>query len=138
MLFAAYRSRNESLVKYLEEKHGVDVNKADENGWTPLFGACESRNLDLVKYLMEHGADVNKEDKDGETPLDLAYDFDYGNIIGYLEEKGAVRGEIEQFFRNSDNSSASGYEIFQKYRDDSSEESESSGDESVESDMSLD
>ena len=31
----------------------------------PLFKACSSGNLELVKYLVEHGLDINEEDNHG-------------------------------------------------------------------------
>jgi len=49
---------------------GVDINKARNNGETPLFDACLScGNEALVKYLVENGANINKKSKNNETPL---------------------------------------------------------------------
>src|SRR4029079_13844379 len=44
----------------------IDVNKADEEGHTPLVRAIGQR-LIIVKLLLEHGADVNKIDKNSVT-----------------------------------------------------------------------
>jgi len=55
-------------VKYLIN-HGIDINKVNESGDTPLSVAVDYNNKILVKYLIEHGADINKENKHGETLL---------------------------------------------------------------------
>ena len=48
---------------------GADVDKADENGDTPLMLAFH-RNFEIVELLLSvKGIDVNKADKDGKTPL---------------------------------------------------------------------
>jgi len=69
---------NERLVRILVDK-GVDVNKADRYGNTPLILASYYNNENIVNYLIEkgadvqRGADVNKENKYGLTPL-INYD----------------------------------------------------------------
>ena len=50
-------------------EQGADVHKEKWNGEAPLFSACKSGNVAIVKYLVELGADVNKEKRNGETPL---------------------------------------------------------------------
>ncbi|KAL6604296.1 ankyrin repeat-containing domain protein [Neocallimastix sp. 'constans'] len=80
-LLNAIRSENKDLVEYLIE-NGADINKENEydeihhylmgvekeikifrykykNGITSLFYAYESRNKDLIEYLIEHGAVIN-------------------------------------------------------------------------------
>ena len=61
-LLNAIEHGNKDLVVYLVE-HGADINKENEDGKTPLFGACLKGKKDLVEYLVEHGADINKENK---------------------------------------------------------------------------
>jgi len=39
-------------MKYLVEQ-GADIHKENEDGETPLFKACISRNVAIVKYLVE-------------------------------------------------------------------------------------
>lgn len=41
-------------------KRGADVNQADENGDTPLFGALAEKNHPLIEALIHAGASVNK------------------------------------------------------------------------------
>ena len=51
---------------------GADVNKAKENGVTPLFKAVEKGYKSVVETLIEAGADLNKTSHDGRTPMSCA------------------------------------------------------------------
>ena len=62
---------HEAVVKALIEA-GADVNKARDDGWTPLYTAASNGHEAVVKALIEAGADVNKADNDGKTPLYMA------------------------------------------------------------------
>lgn len=49
---------------------GADVNAEDEDGTTPLHGACIRNNVPLAKKLLERGADVKAKTLSlGDTPL---------------------------------------------------------------------
>ena len=39
---------------------GANVNKENNDGETPLFNACKSRNETIEKYLVDHGAVIYK------------------------------------------------------------------------------
>jgi ankyrin repeat protein len=75
-------------VKFLVSK-GADVNKADNQGWTPLQSAARQRHDDMVKLLIELGADVNLADSSGTTPLLAAIARDHIPSIKVLLEHGA-------------------------------------------------
>ena len=45
-------------VKFLVSK-GADVNKPDNQGWTPLQSAARQRHDKMIKLLIDLGADVN-------------------------------------------------------------------------------
>jgi ankyrin repeat protein len=55
-------------VKFLVSK-GADVNKADNQGWTPLQSAARQRQDKMIALLIDLGADVNGVDP---TPLGAA------------------------------------------------------------------
>jgi len=55
---------------------------------THIFNACLSRNLNLVKYLVEHELDINKESIEGLTPLFNACKSGNLNLVKYLIRLG--------------------------------------------------
>lgn len=50
-------------------RRGADVNKAANNGITPLIAAAAEARLKAVNLLLAHGAEPNKADATGLTPL---------------------------------------------------------------------
>ena len=60
VLFNECEKENEDIVKCLVE-HGVDVNKENKYGETPLVNAFKIGNEDIVKYLVENGTELNKK-----------------------------------------------------------------------------
>lgn len=62
----------------LHLSQGVDVNKRDKEGWTPLHWAG---GAEAAKVLIEQGADVNAADKHGYTPLHWVPSTDMVNLL---------------------------------------------------------
>jgi ankyrin repeat protein len=56
----------EELRRVVEVSEEV-VNAQDQNGWTPLHEAVRSKDIEIVRFLLENGADVNLRtiEKDG-------------------------------------------------------------------------
>jgi ankyrin repeat protein len=69
---AAYAADPETMRLLLEA--GSPVNVADDRGFTPLMMAVNSRtrNLQVVKMLLDRGADVRAEDASGRSVSDWA------------------------------------------------------------------
>ena len=72
-------------VKFLVSK-GADVNKADNQGWTPLQSAARTRHDKMIRLLIDLGADVNAGDP---TPLVAAVMRDHVPSVKALIEHGA-------------------------------------------------
>jgi ankyrin repeat protein len=72
-------------VKFLVSK-GADVNKPDNQGWTPLQSAARTRHDKMIKLLIDLGADVNAGDP---TPLVAAVMRDHVPSVKVLIEHGA-------------------------------------------------
>ncbi|MBR5888343.1 MAG: ankyrin repeat domain-containing protein, partial [Akkermansia sp.] len=70
-LYVAAKNGETELVKLLITA-GADVNKANEDGLTPLYCAADKGRTECVKLLIAAGADVNKAEKFGRTPLCMA------------------------------------------------------------------
>ena len=66
----AAQEGHSSVVELLLKADGVDVNKATEDGATPLYIAAQNGHASVVELLLKaDGVDVNKGDEDGATPL---------------------------------------------------------------------
>lgn len=50
---------------------GADVNAKQEGGFTPLMGAAQNNDLEMVKYLLDHKADTGAKADDGKQAADL-------------------------------------------------------------------
>ena len=51
---------------------GADVNKANNDGLTPLYVGAQEGHEAMVRALIELGADINKASDKGVTPLHIA------------------------------------------------------------------
>ncbi|ORX69348.1 ankyrin [Anaeromyces robustus] len=76
---------NKTIANYLID-HGVNINKENVCGETPLFQACYGGNEAIVRYLVKLGTDINKKTFNGNIPLHKACDTTHLNIniIKYL------------------------------------------------------
>jgi ankyrin repeat protein len=61
---------------------------------TPLHAAIQSKELKVVKWLLQHGADCNTQYNNGETPLFLAVAMPSLDIVRALVEEGGARLDI--------------------------------------------
>ncbi len=77
MLGKAIRDNNLEAVKVLLEC-GVNVNRYDWRGVTPLFEACECVHVEIVEILLIKGADPNVLNREGNqwAPLHLCIALD--------------------------------------------------------------
>lgn len=53
----------------LIESGTIDINKQDEQGYSPLHAASQRKLVSVVQKLIEYGALVNIQDSWGNTPL---------------------------------------------------------------------
>lgn len=82
-------------VRYMVEQLGVNVNKANRRGETPLYRATVSDSLEVVEYLLTHHADPNIEAGRNLTPLWIATLLGLVEVTKRLLDNGAnVHGGI--------------------------------------------
>lgn len=72
---------------------GVDVDHANDFGWTGLLavvelGGDDLDHVEITKALIAAGADVNLADREGRTPLHLARKYNFRRIGKLLEAAG--------------------------------------------------
>jgi ankyrin repeat protein len=60
------------------------VNAVQQDGFTPLHGAAQNGQLEMVQLLLEHGADPSMRDTAGRSPLDFAREGGYTEVSEIL------------------------------------------------------
>ena len=60
-------------------QHGTPINLKDPSGQTALHYAVQSKNVELVKYLVKEGADINAKARGDVTPLLMSLDRALGD-----------------------------------------------------------
>jgi ankyrin repeat protein len=81
-------------VKYCIEL-GIDINAADNRGYTALHGAAYLGNHDMVNYLLSKGARVDAKSKAGDTVADMAngptrFGQPHPETVALLEKLGSA------------------------------------------------
>src|SRR5262245_60476087 len=76
------------LAKLLLEA-GADVNRADDQGRTPLHWVVENNNAETFDLLLRYKADPDRVNKEGHTPLHLAVKRRYVPLAEKLLAAGA-------------------------------------------------
>ena len=61
------------------------VNRAMEDGRTPLFIASEKGHVDAARLLLDNGAEVDRARNDGWTPLRIAKSEGHSAVVALLE-----------------------------------------------------
>ena len=89
MLRDACRNGDIALVTHLVIDMHVDINKADDVGWTPLVLACFFDHEDVAKFLIMHGVDVNKTHPNISSALSYACHNVRKELIKLLVDRGA-------------------------------------------------
>lgn len=85
------------MVEFLVE-NGADVNRGDNEGWTPLHATASCGFLSIAKYLIEHGANVAAVNNDGQLALDIA---DTEQMEDFLQEEIDRQGIKSSIFFES-------------------------------------
>lgn len=88
-IFQAARNGNLERVKTLLDSSRTMVDLKDSGGRTPLFLAVYSKNLSVVRLLVENGADVNTASAHSGNVMDFAIAVGEKTITDYLASKGA-------------------------------------------------
>ena len=61
------------------------TNHADEDGHTPLMGAAQEGDHEVIQRLLDHGADTDMKTLFGKTAVDIAHDKGRGDCIPLLK-----------------------------------------------------
>jgi ankyrin repeat protein len=83
---ACGRGDLKTMWSMLEQNTSI-VHKKGLAGWTPLFYAVRSNQIQAVKLLLIFGADTSIQDTMQQTVLDIAKRKEYDEIIKLIEAK---------------------------------------------------
>ena len=89
MLLQACKNNQKTGVQTFLKRGGIDVNKRDESGNTPLIYACLKSARDLVKLLLDNGADAGLGNQKNRMPIHFAAEAGNFQIISMLCNAGA-------------------------------------------------
>ncbi|MCJ8314552.1 MAG: ankyrin repeat domain-containing protein [Saccharospirillaceae bacterium] len=100
------RKFNPKILNYILEFGGLDINSKTNEGWTSLYCAIESNNVEALKVLLKAGANPNTKSDDGHTALTLAMQKTCSEIVSVklLLEYGAdpdVAGPEHEFVKGT-------------------------------------
>lgn len=88
-IFQAIKKHDLSTVKTILEKDITNLEKLDENKYSPLHLACEIGDLKIVHYLVQKGAKINIKNHQENTPLHLASSKSHFPVVKFLVSSGA-------------------------------------------------
>ena len=89
LFLKACQNGQKSVVITFLKKGGINIDKRDMNGFTPLHHACRKGARDIVKLLLENNADANMASNTSITPLHFAAQLGNQEIIQLLLDAGA-------------------------------------------------
>jgi ankyrin repeat protein len=90
----AGRTKNGAMVDSLLAA-GVDVNAANDRGWTPLHQAAYSNQCEIARTLIERGADLDAEAHgSGGTPLVVALFWGHREVAEMLGHYSIAPGNL--------------------------------------------
>lgn len=84
----AGKSNQTEIIKYFLDK-GVDANKADKEGNTPLMAAASAKEPAALELLLPKIKNVNIQNLKGESALTKAVQYGTPEAVGLLLAKGA-------------------------------------------------
>ncbi len=85
-LLASGKSNGKNITTF--STYGININKADSSGVTPLMAAVQNKRWENVTPLIDAGADYKFTDNNGKTLLITAIETKNSLLAAYLIEKG--------------------------------------------------
>lgn len=69
-------------------EHGADVNAVQSDEFTPLMGAAQNGQVEMIELLLAHGARADAKRTNGQSALDLALESNHAAAADLLRRHG--------------------------------------------------
>jgi len=86
-LLIAIMNGNKDIFNYLLSREVIDLNIAENKGYTPFIAACASGELDFVDKLCKRGCNIRLKTRDGQTAVHRAAFYGHQKVLIYLIKK---------------------------------------------------
>jgi len=81
------------VIKFLLSHEIKLLDQGDSFGMTPLMWACDERNLEVIKLLLEYKPNIDVSDNNGRRAIDLCESLDLKQIIEFHAYKQMDNGK---------------------------------------------
>lgn len=88
-LFMAMSKQQNALVKMLLEKDNIDLTIIDKLGQDVLCWGIETKDLDIIKILIDKKINLDHKDNSGRTALSWAAEYGWKELVDLLLEHNA-------------------------------------------------
>lgn len=85
------------MVEFLVQQ-GSDVNRPDNEGWTPLHATASCGFVSIARYLIESGADLAAINSDAELAIDLAASSSMEDLLQRHTDDQGLSSSFNTFF----------------------------------------
>src|SRR6056297_1729302 len=99
MHYVAKKSYGDELAKLLIEK-GININKKNNEGMTPLHIAAINEDYPLLYVLLQNHAKINITNNEGKTAADTASEKGFDQLAQLIEQKKTDELFIKANYRN--------------------------------------
>ena len=79
----------DAYIKYLIS-FGINIDKYNKSGYTPLMAACTEDNIRMVNLLLNNGANENLTNNEGKTAATIAEDFHSQHVVDFFQKKRKI------------------------------------------------
>ena len=88
-LLKAIRNSKYKAVDHIISFPGLNINEANDFGFTAVHLVAETHNVDKMQQLLQHGANLNARTPIGITPLHIACASNQLEVVKYILKNGA-------------------------------------------------
>ena len=82
------------MVEFLVA-NGADVDRGDNEGWTPLHATASCGFLSIARFLLDHGSNVAAVNNDGELAIDISESDEMDELLQKEIDRQARRITFE-------------------------------------------